>query len=77
MCRKKGCIALKNARHPKPSSKIDGNKYVCLNGKYRLINVVLEHNHALFLGKAQYYKLNIKLDSQVKRRIELNDQVGT
>lgn len=75
-----GCNTSKNSLHPKPSSKIDCkakvNATACPDGKYRLSNVVLDHNHELSPGKACFYKSNKKLDPQVKRRLELNDQAG-
>lgn len=44
------------------------------DGKYKLSYVVLYHNHELSPCKARFYKSNKKLDSQVKWRLELNDQ---
>ena len=47
------------------------------NRKVVLSRVVLEHNHELSSpNKVRYFKCNKKLDPQIKRRLELNDQVG-
>lgn len=63
----KGYNTSKNSPHPKPSLKTDCkakvNATACLDGKYRLSNVVLDHNHKLSPGKARFYKSNKKLDS--------------
>lgn len=70
----------KNSLHPLPSTKTDCkakvNAKMYADGKFRLTTVVLEHNHGLSPSKARYHKSNKKMNSQVKRRLELNDQAG-
>lgn len=67
----KGVQYSKNSIYLKPSSKTDCkakvNATACLDGKYRLSNVALDHYHDLRPGKARFYKSNKKLDSQMKR----------
>ena len=37
---------------------------------------MLDHVHTLSLGKARYFRSHKKMDSYVKRRLELNDKAG-
>lgn len=45
-------------------------------GSLRLAVIVLKHNHGLSPAKARYHKSNNKINSNVKIRLELNDQAG-
>lgn len=70
----------KNSVRPQSSTKTDCktkvNASTCPDGKFRLTTIVLEHNHCLSPTKARYHKSNKKINSSVKRRLELNDQAG-
>ncbi|XVE98639.1 hypothetical protein REPUB_Repub03eG0124000 [Reevesia pubescens] len=48
---------------------------VCVDGKFEVTTVQLDHNHLLIPGKARHFRCNIMLDEHVKMRLELNDQV--
>lgn len=67
----------RNSLKPQPSTKMPCkakvNASIWPDEKFRLITVVLEHNHGLSPAKARYYKSNKKMSSNVKRRFELND----
>lgn len=70
----------KNPLHPQPSAKTGFKARICASlcadGKFAITRVAREHNHSLSPGKARYYTLNKKMDPHVKRRLELNDEVG-
>lgn len=38
------------------------NAILCLDGRYTLYTVVLEHTHALSLGKTRFFRCNRKMD---------------
>ena len=66
---------------PKKKKKIHGckakiNAICCPDGRFTLSNVVFNHIHTLSPKKARYFLCHKKVDSFVKRRLELNDKVG-
>ena len=52
------------------------NATCCPDGKFTLTTIMLDHVHTLSLGKARYFRNHKKMDSYVKRRLELNDKAG-
>ncbi|XVF30517.1 hypothetical protein REPUB_Repub16aG0064600 [Reevesia pubescens] len=46
------------------------------DGKFEVTTVQLDHYHLLSPGKVRHFRCNRILDEHVKRRLELNDQVG-
>ncbi|XP_059670869.1 protein FAR1-RELATED SEQUENCE 5-like [Cornus florida] len=70
----------KNSFNPRPSTKANCkakiNVTVKENGNFIITHVYLDHNHALSLTKARHFRCNKALDSDVKRRLELNDLAG-
>ncbi|KAK0606606.1 hypothetical protein LWI29_001406 [Acer saccharum] len=68
----------KNSLKMKPTSKLNCKARLtaslCLNGKWEIRSLVLDHNHKLSTpGKLRYFKTNRELKPVVKRKLELND----
>ena len=52
------------------------NACISLDGTVTITKLFLEHNHDLIPDKACYFRSSKFLDPRLKRRLELNDQVG-
>jgi hypothetical protein len=65
--------ASSNIVMPKPMEKMGCtariNAKLTHEGRFTLINVVLEHTHALSPGKARYFKCHKHLSAHVKRML--------
>ena len=55
-------------------AKINASR--CLDGRFMVSTVVLEHNHTLSPRKARYFRCHKKMNPYVKRRLELLDKTG-
>ncbi|XP_058744403.1 protein FAR1-RELATED SEQUENCE 4-like [Vicia villosa] len=70
----------KNPLKPNPITKTQCkarlNACIHLNGTVIVSSIVIEHNHELSPSKARYFRSNKNLGSQMRRRLELNDQAG-
>ncbi|KAG6534778.1 hypothetical protein ZIOFF_008681 [Zingiber officinale] len=81
-CSKNGKTAprVKNSFYPRPCSKMDCKAKINItvqnDGSCVITSIQLEHNHALSPRKSRHFRCNKVLDSQTKRKLELNDQAG-
>ncbi|XP_042423533.1 protein FAR-RED IMPAIRED RESPONSE 1-like [Zingiber officinale] len=81
-CSKNGKTAprVKNSFYPRPCSKTDCKARINItiqnDGLCVITSIQLEHNHALSPRKSRHFRCNKVLDSQTKRKLELNDQAG-
>ncbi|XP_042409875.1 protein FAR-RED IMPAIRED RESPONSE 1-like [Zingiber officinale] len=81
-CSKNGKTAprVKNSFYPRPCSKTDCKAKINItvqnDGSCVITSIQLEHNHALSPRKSRHFRCNKVLDSQTKRKLELNDQAG-
>ncbi|XP_042426267.1 protein FAR1-RELATED SEQUENCE 5-like [Zingiber officinale] len=81
-CSKTGKTAprVKNSFYPRPCSKTDCKARINItiqnDGLCVITSIQLEHNHALSPRKSRHFRCNKVLDSQTKRKLELNDQAG-
>ncbi|XP_042460360.1 protein FAR1-RELATED SEQUENCE 6-like [Zingiber officinale] len=71
---------VKNSFYPRACSKTDCKAKINItvqNDELCVItSIQLEHNHALSPRKSRHFRCNKVLDSQTKRKLELNDQAG-
>ncbi|KAH7690216.1 FHY3/FAR1 family protein [Dioscorea alata] len=70
----------KNSFNPRLSTKTNCqakiNVVVGNDGCFTISSVILEHNHALSPRKSRFQKCNKRIDANVRRRLEVNDQAG-
>ncbi|XP_047326870.1 protein FAR-RED IMPAIRED RESPONSE 1-like [Impatiens glandulifera] len=70
----------KNTFYPRPSSRTNCkariNIMVKNDGLFEITSMQLEHNHPLSPRKSRHFRCNKVLDSETKRKLELNDQAG-
>uniref|UniRef100_A0A2N9HUL5 FAR1 domain-containing protein n=1 Tax=Fagus sylvatica TaxID=28930 RepID=A0A2N9HUL5_FAGSY len=80
VCQGKAKSRAANPLKPQPKqnlgckAKINASR--CLDGRFMVSTVVLEHNHTLSPGKARYFRCHKKMNPYVKRRLELLDKPG-
>lgn len=67
---------LKSNPISKTQCKARLNAWMSLDGAIIVSSMVVEHNHELSPTKVRYFRCNKKLGPYMKRRLELNDQVG-
>ncbi|XP_047333206.1 protein FAR1-RELATED SEQUENCE 6-like [Impatiens glandulifera] len=81
-CAKEGKLVSKgnNAYNSRLSSRTNCkakiNIIVKNDGFFQITSMQLEHNHALSSTKSRHFRCYKVLDSQTKRKLELNDQAG-
>ncbi|XP_059663720.1 protein FAR1-RELATED SEQUENCE 4-like [Cornus florida] len=70
----------KDRLHPRPLTKTNCKAKINItakdDGRFIIVRVYLDHNHALSPGKVRHFQRNKVLDSHVKRKLELNDTAG-
>ncbi|XP_074577479.1 protein FAR-RED IMPAIRED RESPONSE 1-like [Curcuma longa] len=70
----------KSSFYPRPCSKTDCKARINIkvqdDGLFLINSIHLEHNHPLSPRKSRHFRCNKVLDSQTKRKLELNDQAG-
>ncbi|XP_042969196.1 protein FAR1-RELATED SEQUENCE 5-like [Carya illinoinensis] len=64
-------LKLRPMEHNGCKAKI--NAILGSEGEFCLTHVILEHTHALSLGKVRYIRCHKRLDESMKRRLEYND----
>jgi hypothetical protein len=80
VCQGKAKSRAANPLKPQPKqnlgckAKINASR--CLDGRFMVSTVVLEHNHILSPGKARYFRCHKNMNPYVKRRLELLDKTG-
>ncbi|KAG6707642.1 hypothetical protein I3842_06G042300 [Carya illinoinensis] len=69
-----------NVLRPRPierfGCKAKINATLSLDGRYKLSTVILEHTHTLSPGKARFFRCNRKMDSAVKKQLDVGDSAG-
>ncbi|GKV42207.1 hypothetical protein SLEP1_g49644 [Rubroshorea leprosula] len=60
----------------KTGCKAKINVRVNNEGTFTIFGVSLEHNYALSPNKSRFFRCNKAMDSHVKKRLEVNDEVG-
>jgi hypothetical protein len=69
-----------NPLKPQPKQNLECKAKInasrCLDGRFMVSTVVLEHNHTLSPRKARYFRCHKKMNPYVKRRLELLDKTG-
>ncbi|XP_047326875.1 protein FAR1-RELATED SEQUENCE 8-like [Impatiens glandulifera] len=70
----------KNTFYPRTSSRTDCKERINIMvknvGLFEITSMQLEHNHPLSPRKSRHFRCNKVLDSETKRKLELNDQAG-
>ncbi|XP_034225566.1 protein FAR-RED IMPAIRED RESPONSE 1-like [Prunus dulcis] len=69
-----------NVLKPYPSIKCNCKAQlragICLDGRWKVNSVKLDHNHGLNPNNARYFRMNRAISSYMKRKIEVNDRAG-
>ena len=80
VCQGKAKSRAANPLKPQPKQnlgcKAKINAFQCLDGRFMVSTVVLEHNHTLSQRKARYFRCHKKMNPYVKRMLELLDKPG-